>query len=435
MRILWGDIPAEKIEDWREWNSLIEWYKANGTCVTASKTCSLDWMAVNSWHADGDDHGNFTLYVAHPSNKHDTHWRKYLYKQAGKVKITGTQAYNFVNQMYKTRTGNSIRVGFGAVIPSNFRGFSYGSLIWTNPAILHQVINHTYKLDISAAYAYQMTKILPDQHGYKKLSGRIAPSAEYPFAFYIRSNQMAIHGELDTLEWVDHPCNRTLINDRERWMENNRVKYGYAYDNRFHYLPVKEEDEITILMKAAPHPLQPEYQYMYNSRLSNPDMKDYMVKSIGAMCSANGYCNKNSHARHIASVVYARHMVKMMKLYDQIVASGAGIISMATDSIMWRQKKDNGIGVKEKVIGAPVREYSDCKSYTISQGAYAIEEDGIVKKVLHQAYAVDPGFLRRIQKVSDMEKLMTCGSHVIFSTEDYLFHEVDPNTEEFWRGE
>lgn len=440
-RILWADVRAQKVDDWKEWNNLIQWYQQHGIHVTESKTRAIDWLEDNSWEADWDDHGNYTLYVTNDTRgRRKNYCTKYLLKERGKdlSRITGIKAYNLLNNSFRVRTGCSLRVGFGAVRREPFRGFQYGPIVWVNPAMLDQTIEHTYKLDISSAYGYQACKMMPDApHSPRDVRmelGRVKPTEQWPFCFYMKSNQLAIYHELDTHDWLDHPCNNKLIVDLNLFKQHNEDKYGVAYDNRFHYVPTKDSDEITFMMRASQYTMEPEFRYMYDSRYINPDFKDVMVMSIGALSSPNPFCNKNSHARHITACIYARHMIKMMKLYDEIVASGGGIISMATDSIMWRLKKDNGIGVSDKDLGVPVREFTDCKSYTVGQGAYAIEQDGKIKKVMHQAYAVDSSFLRSIKKVSDIAKIVQYSKTVRMDEDDLIFREFDSSTAHLFEG-
>lgn len=430
-RIMWADVVARKVDDYKEWNSLIEWYKMHGSQIWESKTRGIDWFDDNSWQADWDDHGNYTLYVTNDERRtHKSYISKYLFKHKESARVTGMQSYKYLHDSFKFRTGKTLRVAFGAVSRDYFRGFQYGPIVFVNPLMLDQTINHTYKIDVSSAYADQACKMMPDApHSKNEVRleyGRMKPTPNYPFCFYLKSNQLAIYGELDTHDWLNHPCNKELIMDPDLFKKRNEDKYRYPYDNRFHYIPTKDSDEMTLMMKASEYTMEPEFRHMYNSRMMNPDFKDMMVMSIGAMSSPNPFCNRNSHARHITACVYARHMIKMMKLYDEVIASGAGVISMATDSIMWRLGKDNGIGVKEKTMGAPIREFTDCKSYTVGQGAYAIEQNGVIKKVMHQAYAVDENFIRSIKKVSDISKIVYCSKKIVMDEDDMIFREMDP---------
>ena len=109
--------------------------------------------------------------------------------------------------------------------------------------------------------------------------------------------------------------------------------------------------------------------------------------------------------RHITSVIYARHMVRMMRLYDRITDLNGVVISIATDAIMWTCKYDLPVYETVKALGNFYLEYYNCRARVARQGIYALEKDKQIYLVKHQGYTADEVKECKIRHLQDIDKL------------------------------
>lgn len=400
LSIQWKQVPIQTVKDENEWNEIVKWYKDNGVDVSSSKTLLHHWLKDNSYHWDHNSRC-YMLYATYTTNfitkepaiciryqlqRTDTDNGNYLGQHIGSSSI------QIVNDKFKERTGESIRKAFGIVNPEeDFKGFQYSPIIWTDKKWLGMTMNNIYKADISSAYPYNLSKSLPDAHTAIRVPGRVKPTSEYPFAFYINSNQLAIYNEFDTADYKDHFLNNAF-NNFDQWADD--------YTNRLHYQ--ETDKELTILMKASQYNLKPEMEELYAGKALDDSCKQTMVAFIGALSSLNPMCNNHNTMRHISSIVYARHIIRMMKLYDQIQSQGGIIVSIATDSIIWVSKKDIKVYDEVKYLGSFYLEYKNARARIARQGVYAIECNGKLMLVKRQGCSA-AGIVKRLE---DVDKLL-----------------------------
>ena len=400
LSIQWKQVPIQTVKDENEWNEIVGWYKENGVDVTRSKTMLHHWLEDNSYHWD-HNRRCYILYATYTINyitKEPTQCIRYQLQrtdtESGNLlgQHIGSSSIKYVNDKFKERTGESIRKAFGIVDPKeDFKGFQYSPIIWTDKRCLGMNLKNIYKADVSSAYPYNLSKSLPDAHTAVRVPGRVEPTPEYPFAFYIYSNQLAIYNEFDTADYKDHFLNNAF-NNYEQWED--------GYTNRLHY---QETDrELTILMKASQYTLKPEMEELYAGKALDESCKQTMVAFIGALSSLNPLCNNNNTMRHISSIVYARHIIRMMRLYDIIKSQGGVVESIATDSIIWASKKDIKVYSEEKYLGSFYLEYRNARARIARQGVYAIECDGKLMLVKRQGCSA-AGIVKRLE---DVDKLL-----------------------------
>ena len=393
LSIQWKQVPIQTVKDENEWNEIVSWYKENGVDVTRSKTMLHHWLEDNSYHWD-HNRRCYILYATYTINyitKEPAQCIRYQLQrtdtESGNLlgQHIGSSSIKYVNDKFKERTGESIRKAFGIVDPKeDFKGFQYSPIIWTDKKCLGMNLKNIYKADVSSAYPYNLSKSLPDAHTAVIVPGRVEPTPEYPFAFYIYSNQLAIYNEFDTADYKDHFLNNAF-NNYEQWEDE--------YTNRLHY---QETDrELTILMKASQYTLKPEMEELYAGKALDESCKQTMVAFIGALSSLNPLCNNNNTMRHISSIVYARHIIRMMRLYDRIVNQGGVVESIATDSIIWASKRDIKVYSEEKYLGSFYLEYRNARARIARQGVYAIECDGKLMLVKRQGCSA-AGIVKRL---------------------------------------
>lgn len=393
-KIEWSKTPVVVVKSLEEWNEVVGFFNANGQRVTNSRTVWLDWLGDNSYNFENIK-GTYMLYATFYKDYEAVRFYYNVNKDSNEA--SGREARETLQAMFKERTGMSLRRAFGTVDNVEmFAGFQYAPIIWTDKGFLHKPLNKVYKADVCSAYAYEASKKMPDSHTAIERSGRVAPTEEYPFAYYIGTNQLAIYGEFDTHDYVDHPLN-VMFNDFKTWHRNNK-----EYTNRLHYV---EAEEKTVLMKAAKFTLAPEFQTLYNGRSEKPINKSIMVSAIGNISSPKSTINGNTPMRHITSLVYARHMVRMMRLYDRIVALGGVVLSIATDAIMWTCKYDLPVYETQKALGNFYLEYYNCRARIARQGIYALEKNREIYLVKHQGIPTDTLNDVKIRRLEDIDKL------------------------------
>lgn len=426
LSIKWLDRLAFPVFDRAQWNNLIDWYRENGHYVKESKTDLQHWLERDSWRVDWDEYGNYTLYVGNSSMYSDRgNFFKYILKiskEAEGVKPSGIHSINYFKGMFKERTGVSIQSAFGGVNRLDFRGFQYTPISYFDYKYSGIILHHFYKCDVSAAYPFQACKTLPDSHGCKTLPGRVHPTKNYPFAYYIKSNQLAIFGEFSTFDYLDHPLNHCFV-DFEKFKKTTKAKYKQDYNDRFHYVNINPDEDITILMKASAYTFEQEFRSQYERRKVDELAKMICNIAIGCLSSTN-YKVNSIHQRHITSVIYARHMVQMMKYYDEIKAAGGVPVNIVTDSIAWLSKKDLHIGTKEKKLGAFYLEVADTSAYFKAHGVYAIKYPEGDIRIWHQGYQVKEKFFQTLHKVSDIDKIEDTSIKITFNRINYKFVEV-----------
>ena len=399
-KIDWGRAKVVKVRSIQEWNDLIDFFEANGKRIPRGCSLSVHWRSDNSYFPVQTPSGRYVIYASYYKGEGEF-WR-FVYRPDGQDQITGVEAHRRLEESFRARTGKTLRVAFGVVDPEEFAGYQYTPLIFTSRSMCGRELPHIWKADVSSAYASEISKSVPDAHTRIRVEGEVDPSPEYPFAYYPKRNQLAIYSELDTRKYAGGYYSSKFNNARE-WTQEIYRSQGYPYTDRFHLRPA--EESYTILMKSAEESLAPEYQDLYARRRIDDVAKATMVASIGAMSSLNGRVNNKTHARHITSVVYARHLVRMIDLCEKIEDLGGVVISAATDSLIWMADRDLGISCKEKKMGAFVTEMTDAHMYITGQGVYAARhKDGFVE-FKHQGISDLRAEKLKINKLSDIELL------------------------------
>ena len=184
-----------------------------------------------------------------------------------------------------------------------------------------------YKSDVSSAYPYELSKDLPTLHDCKQISGRVEPTEEYPFAFYLTSHHLAIYNELDSRKF----CTKF---------------YSQYYVKKYNDF-VPDEKEITILCKKSKFSFKDIMSDFYAKRKTMPDAKDAMNITIGCF-----HYNENPMEAHLAAVVLARCVERMNKQAIQIEKEKNKVILINTDCIIWKgQQSFLSIPKCQKALG------------------------------------------------------------------------------------
>ncbi len=269
--------------------------------------------------------------------------------------ITGRDCYDKIAEMFENQYATTIfKAHTAKKYESEYRDIKSilpTQINYIERAIIGNFVDEVYKADVSSAFPTAACKALPTLHGHKRVLGRVSASAEYPFAFYIKSRHIEIYNELNTIEF-----NCEFYKD-----------YYIGRDN------IKPEDDVTILCKASEYPLDDIYKELYNNRKTSTEYKMFMVASIG-------YFHKNSdpNLAHIAAVVIARCNVDMIRRAKQLEEEGNSVLFIATDSIVWTGKPSS-LATTEKYLGSFTYECQNGEFFAQGLKAYQVlDENGVV---------------------------------------------------------
>lgn len=276
--------------------------------------------------------------------------------------ISGMEAYNYIEEMFQKEYGKSksLFTAFSGMLYKEqynaIKNCVPKPVSMINRYIVGKPVNHVRKADISSAYPAEGSKLLPTLHGFKQVPGRVKPSPEYPFAFYINSHHMAVYNEFDTMSWC--------------WKRRHYTLYDQMYDDS-----IPEEEDITILCKASEYSLKDIFEDIYIAKL-NGDSRAKL-----GMNAAIGMFQKNNNPRlsMISAVIIARCVNRILKLAEKLENNKSTVLLIATDSIIWVGSTLEE-ATNKKFLGSFTYEIHDGKFYGISSKAYqTVDDEGVTK--------------------------------------------------------
>lgn len=262
------------------------------------------------------------------------------------------ESWNLFNEVYQKYKGKKVDQNIKGLPQElhKFRSCCPKPIDWLDEYYAGKVLRHVNKADISSAYGYQLTNtLLPDCRFFKLVEGFKEPTEEYPFVFYLRSNNMAIWQEGDTYNW-----------EKDRYA--TAAKKGILYQ-------IPKEDEVSLMLKGTNYELSDVINFLYEGRKEHPEYKNAMNITIG------WFDRKKESARNIirwpirAAIIY-RCNERILSLIRSIIADGGIPILINTDSISWLYDADP---TEERKLGAFIKEYTDCEFLGIGPKKYQIK--------------------------------------------------------------
>ena len=274
--------------------------------------------------------------------------------------LTGGEAYEILDRMFAREHHRSI---FKAYTAQKYKDL-FPKLKKCVPSQPHyakrcEIMDHGYKADVSSCFPAELSKSLPTLNGSIIVDGRVDPSEEYPFAFYLESHHLAILDEFDTKEL------------RTKWYDNY---YAKIYDDL-----VPEKYEKTLLCPACKYTFKNVMRELYDHRKQHAENKDIMNKTIGVF-----HYTGNPRLAHVAAVVIARCIYSMNERADALTRAGCTVYHIATDAIIWRDPKDSPLDIvcvdpAQKDLGKFMLEEANMKFCIRSTSCYQyIDHDGDV---------------------------------------------------------
>lgn len=324
--------------------------------------------------------------------------------------MSGQDAYEYINQKYKENKKKHKNDSLFTDISGNKYSNEYKAIKKCVPAAINyclkgrinKITDSTYKADVSSAYPTACCGSIPTLHGCKRVSGRVEPTAEYPFAFYIKSHHLAIYNELDTRKFKGNIYYPQYSNqaDNNSWMPNDKIKI---------------KDDETILCKDSGISLKSIFEELYNGRKEHEEFKFIMNAFIGR-CQLNS----NPIMSHLSAVVLARTVKAMLDRCSKLSAEGSVPIFISTDSIAWYGKPSECASF-DKYLGSFTYEAYDSKFFLRGLKAYQyIDLKGKVAGVCGHISKTDP---RRLE-FGAIPPVKHSDNNVVFVDEDGTIKEV-----------
>lgn len=257
----------------------------------------------------------------------------------------------------------SMRRAFG-MTNSKFKRCIPKSIFYTNPAYMNRIIDCVSSVDFTSQYPANICGRLPNSKTSITFNGRVEPTEEYPFAFYLGSGHVAEYGVFDTHNWTLSPL----------------FQYLFRFDDTNHdgFKIIKESEEYTVLMKASDYELTDVYQYYFKLRHANEDAKAVMNQSIGWM-----HTNKYEEYKyaHLAAIAIARSNHKILKLIEKIKITW--VVQIAVDGVIYIG--DEVYGSDEKELGVLYQEITGAKFKIVALNRYMFKRGKEILKCKHAA--------------------------------------------------
>lgn len=231
-------------------------------------------------------------------------------------------------------------------------------LNWYNKELSCLPLSDCYKVDVSSAFGYELSKVLPNFNTAVELCSPTDPTEEYPFVFRA-DGSIAVYEEFDTAVW-----DKDLYDINHAHEERSKRLYGMLK------LPIWG-----IKCKASNYSLRDVIEYCYDEKESgNKTYKKILNYTVGMM-----WAKKNPIYIHLAAIVIARCNKRMEALYHEIKSNGGTPLLIATDSIAWVGSSVDCEYDDDKHLGALVMEHEACDMYIAGSKCYQIlDYDGVL---------------------------------------------------------
>lgn len=240
---------------------------------------------------------------------------------------------------------------------------------WIDENLKGKTLKNVSSVDDSAHYPSCACGRMPDANTALTIGGEIEPNKEYPFAFYIKSGHFHELDGVDTRKWLNSPYMMALFD----WDGIRRKKRPIdPYLN--------PEQDVTVLMKAAPLTLDKTWQHFYALRNEDETAKLVMNAVIGNWHRKR---YQNYKYAHLAVVTIARANQKMHDEAERIGFSR--IIHICVDGCIYIGAAAEST---EKMFGRFRQEFEKCEFSMVAMNCYMVLKGGELVKYKHGAYNV-----------------------------------------------
>ena len=304
-------------------------------------------------------------------------------RQLGKRPKNGSKAKKMWSKLFKEEYGITEKTAFGYCDRPVIHKCVPKAVYYINNAYNNSLIHHVSKGDYSSNYPANIMGDLPDWHTRIQCNGTVAPTEEYPFAYYIKSGHLAEYNRFDTHNWVYHDTYSMYL------LRAPSKKDPVAFDPK-----VKRDNDITILCKKSNYRFDNVVKRLYRDKCAEV-MYDETFSAKQALNCCIGFMHRSDLSNdsyrldHIAAIVIGRANDAMLKNWMTLSYLHIDVLQVVVDGIIYKSDKIIGVPEEEKYIGALVQEVHDADFIMRGQNAYMFFKDGQLIQVKHGAYDED----------------------------------------------
>ena len=293
-------------------------------------------------------------YIIYTTNIHDDN------KNTGMINHSGRTSIINLQKEFKNRNGCTFRKAFGYT-PEDYKRCIPKSFVYLNMKAVGKVLPCVSAIDGCSQYPSSLCGDLPDAHDCQFHNGTVAPTAEYPFAFYLNSGHVAQYRVFNTHNWTKNKF------------------YNFLFNYEIFNDKIKPEEDQTVLMAKSPFKFDKLMEEYYKQRKTNPEAKMILNSTIGYFHTTN---YKEFQLAHLAAITIARSNQRMLDMIEKI--GSRVVVQVVVDGIMYLG--DEKYGLEEKKFGTFHQEYTGCKVFIRGMNAYIVKQGDQVIKVRHGAY-------------------------------------------------
>ena len=365
--IFWQKEAVYKRLDQKSWNKMYKDLIHKGGKQATSKTLRKDFndydyrIRKKGSYCYLYTYNRFDGYMVYTTNPDDDA------KNFRSPEERGKTAFNMVDEKFKElHDGMTIRKAYG-YSPIEIKRCIPKSFYYTNERYLGTLLPSVSACDFCSQYPSSGCGPLPDWNTATVHPGTVAPTEEYPFAFYMKSGHIAEYNNFDTHNWLDTFFYKALF----RWEEGKIDSFNSK---------IKPEEDETVLCKASPYRMDDVWEFYYKKRNVDPAAKLVMNATIGYM-HLKSY--KERRLGHVAAVIIARANNKMLNLANRI--GHRFVCHIVIDGIIYIG--DRVFGGNEKALNKLYQEWNDVECYIRGANAYVIQDhNGKILEIKHGSY-------------------------------------------------
>lgn len=283
------------------------------------------------------------------------------------LKGKGYKAISMLQDYFKQVNGVSFKTAFNTV-GELYKICIPKPLLYQNSDFYGHILR-TSSVDVGSSYPANICGLLPDAHTSIKKEGTVAPNAEYPFAFYVKSGHLAQYGVFDTHKWLFNNYSQRL--------------FRFGEDEEFHINIISKDDDETILMKASKYQLTSTMEHFYKIKESfKHDSPDYLQAKL-IMNSSIGMMHKKEYNEykyaHLSAVCIARANQELLNMLARINKND--VIQACVDGVMYIGDQ---MAPNEKKFGKFHQEYTNKETLVTAWLKYIVmDDDGKLIKAKH----------------------------------------------------
>lgn len=375
-RIYWAD--AEKIRvDATEYAEILKQCREEGREAT-TKTCAWDWDSTVTVFKESTQGKYRSIYVSKKASFGYDHFIYILngFKLVKDIKddFYPSECRSVVNKLFQEKNGCTMFKAYHTVDSRDYQSLVPKPVYYLLEGINRKELKHVQYSDVSSMFPACARGRLPDAKTAVQYEGRVRPTEEYPFAFYLNSHHCAEYGVFDTHDYLTLPL-------EYRKMQCFTERGKPIYSN------IKDYQDVTVLMKASDYEMTEVFEEVFSWR-ANPNKKALSKaianKSIGTLHKNPANVGKEylMDYYHLAAIILGRANAKQYEMVQKIEDEGGVILSLIVDSIIYTFHEQ--VGIPKKVLGEYYAEFSDVNMRTTDAiNKYVLyDNSGILKCVV-----------------------------------------------------